>query len=53
MITKITFFWDVTTCSLVDKYKHFGGMRCKHLYGTRDIFLSEDGGSKFLRNSGT
>lgn len=52
MITKIAFFWEVTTCSLVDRYKHFGGMRCIHLQGNRDFFSSEDGCSKFLRNAG-
>jgi hypothetical protein len=30
---KITAFWDVTPCSLVEMYCHFGGTSCLHLWG--------------------
>jgi hypothetical protein len=35
---KITAFWGVLPCSLVDRYQHFGGKRCVHLEGSATIF---------------
>jgi hypothetical protein len=40
-------FWFVTACSVVVRYKGFGGPYCLHLQGR-----SEDAGSKVLRNIG-
>jgi hypothetical protein len=31
-IIKIAVFWDMTPCSLVGRYEHFGGTCCLHLY---------------------
>jgi hypothetical protein len=46
-VMKITAFWDVTPCSLVEVYRLFGGTCYVHLQGI--IFLyPEDGGSMFL-----
>jgi hypothetical protein len=36
----VTIFWDVTTCSLVDRYQHFGGTYYFHLQGRRVNFYS-------------
>jgi hypothetical protein len=33
--SKITVFWDVTLCSLVEKYQHSGGTCYIHLQGIR------------------
>jgi hypothetical protein len=32
---KITVFWVVTLCILVDMYQHFEGNCCLHLHGSR------------------
>jgi hypothetical protein len=32
---KITIFWDVTPCSLVDMHQHFGRTDYHHLQGTK------------------
>jgi hypothetical protein len=45
MNMKVTFFWDVTPCSLVARDQSFEGT-CASNY-------PEDGDSKFLRNTGT
>jgi hypothetical protein len=35
MTKKTAVFWHVTTCSLVEHYKNFGGAWCLHLQGQR------------------
>jgi hypothetical protein len=48
---KIIVFWDVTSCSLVESYQHFGGASCfhlqsrKYLYSYIHLFYPEGGGS--------
>jgi hypothetical protein len=34
---KITIFWDVTQCSLVNMYQYFKGICCLHFQGRKDI----------------
>ena len=52
METRITAFWDVTTCSLVDTYQHYADMLPPSL-GVCSIFHPEDGGSRFVQNVST
>jgi hypothetical protein len=47
---KITVFWDVMLCSLVDRY--FSEGRPVSFYRVGEAFCPEDGGSRFLRNVG-
>jgi hypothetical protein len=35
--SKITVFWDLTPCSLVDVYQNFAGTCCNHFQGERVI----------------
>jgi hypothetical protein len=53
MNVNIVFFWDVTPCSLVEGYQHFGGTCCLQVSReTSSIFYPEDGGSRFFVNVG-
>lgn len=45
MTTNIVVFLSMTTCSLIDRYRNFGGTSCLN-------FLPEDGGSTNLRHIG-
>jgi hypothetical protein len=42
---KMTVFWDVAPCSLVDVYRRFRGTYCLHHQGDE---CTDDGGSKHL-----
>jgi hypothetical protein len=46
---KVAVFWDVTACSLVDRYQSFRGTYCLNLLCGR--FHPEDGDSRFHRNA--
>lgn len=39
LLFKSIVFWDVTQCSLVNIYQHFGGTRCLYLQGKVLRFL--------------
>jgi hypothetical protein len=41
VIMKIIAFWDVTRCSLVDRYQQFGGTYCRHLPPRTPVFLKK------------
>jgi hypothetical protein len=40
---KITVYWDVTPCSLADRYQRFGGTSCLHLRRGRRRVVSQTG----------
>jgi hypothetical protein len=44
MRLKIVVFWDVTPCTLVNRYQRFGGICCLHLQG------DTEGSSKVFDN---
>lgn len=45
-VTKVTIFWHVAPCSMVDTYQYYGGTRCLHLQEMR-------WNHQVLQNSGT
>jgi hypothetical protein len=48
---KITVFWNLTLCSLLELCKSFDGSLCLHIQGRR-LLYHEDGSSSGLRNVG-
>jgi hypothetical protein len=51
MSRKTVVLWDVTPCSLVDRFGRFGGTCYLHISG-RIYFFPEDGSRIFILNSG-
>jgi hypothetical protein len=51
VLLKITVFWDVMPCNLVNRYHLFRGIWCLHIQGIRGVFIREDDGTMFLKNS--
>jgi hypothetical protein len=38
---KLMVFWDLTLCSLIDRYKRFGEAFCHCLHGRREIHVGK------------